>query len=611
MLEESSSSKTPKTITMHVLRPILMGMICLLATMAACPTPVPSPTPDANAGDLPFAKLVTAPQHRTSLTFTGISISSSGPGARPPGYASYIAHPLAPTAPQIDTPYDLVTTNSLRDGTSLDMRITDVRQFALGKWQIGTMLDAYGFGGDQNTARYWGSAPSFLDNPVEQQHFMHAIIGPSSIVVLRPDTHMQITAGDIPSTWFSTITMATIPETNAGYSGGTIAPFVPPQLPQFGADLKLGVNQRLRFEANLLRLPQDAPYGTYAFGAHGDGQFGFLTLGIDTVQEWNSGNVAGLEELPTPVDWGGRHFVGPQRESMLEGATVFNSGVTKLEFDVAGSQYEPDTTHALFNAVARGMARRADLSTRFAETSVELYGISTDPTYDPFILNYPLFGDQLNSPWALPGPVYNSFYDLRDMTRYQSNQRTLGFIASRPLLGGTASATFTRGIQTHTTHMADDAQVGFIEPFYSFPFADGDGVLGTNASALLQMQKIPVGKGTLSATYGNYRYTHPTAETFPADNFGYGQQYVSLQPSYPWRDWNLVATVNLNRVYGAWFSPVTNLRIHQQQFALAGTKNVGTGALTLSASWWNYTDRDRPENFSSVMLWCRYAITLR
>ena len=585
--------------------------MCLFATIAACPTPEPSQTPDANAGDLPFAKFITAPHHRTAAMLTGVSISSSGPGATPPGYASYIAHPLSPTAPQIDTPYDLVTTNSLRNGTSMDLRITDLRQFTFGKWQIGTTLDAYGFLGDRSAARYWGSAPPFLDNPVEQQHFVNAMIGPSSIVALRPDTHVQLTVGNIPTTWFSTITIATVPETNAGYSGGTIAPFVPAQLPQFGADLKLGVNQRMRFEASLLRLPQDAPYHTYAFGAHGDGQFGFLRFGVDVIQEWNTGNAAGLEELPTPVDWVGHHFVGPQRESMLAGAAVFQSGITKLEFDAGGSRYDPDTTHALFNTVASGMARRADLSTELAGTSLELYGISTDPTYDPFILNYPLFGDQLNSPWALPGPVYNSFYDLRDMTRYQSNQRTIGLTSSHPFLGGTASAAFTRGIQTHTTHMQDEAQAGFIEPFYSFPFADEDGVLGTNASALLQLQKIPVGKSTLSATYANYRYVHATAETFPADNLGYGQQYLSLQPSYAWRDWNLTATVNLNRVNGAWFSPTTNLRIHQRQFALAGTKNVGAGVLTISASWWNYADQDRLENFSSVMLWSRYVITLR
>jgi len=218
----SQDPQASKRIAVLLSRSILMGMICLFATIAACPTPDPSQTPDANAGDLPFARFVTAPHHHTTATLTGISISSSGPGAIPPGYASYIAHPLSPTAPQIDTPYDLVTTNSLRDGTSMDLRITDLRQFAFGKWQIGTTLDVYGFLGDRSTARYWGSAPPFLDNPVEQQHFVHAMLGPSSIVALRPDTHVQLTAGNIPSTWFSTITIATVPETNAGYLGGRL-----------------------------------------------------------------------------------------------------------------------------------------------------------------------------------------------------------------------------------------------------------------------------------------------------------------------------------------------------------------------------------------------------
>lgn len=577
---------------------------------SSTPSASPSPTPDPNAGDLPFARFVTSTQHRTTLTVTGVTISSSGPGAVPNGYALYIAHPLSPTAPQIDTPYDLVTTNSLRDGTSLDVRITDLRQFTLGRWQIGTTFDAYGFLGDRNTARYWGSSPPFLDNPVEQQHFTAAMAGPSSIVAIRGDTHTQITLGNIPTTWFSTITMATIPETNATYTGGSIAPFVSAQLPQYGADLKLGVNQKWRFEASALRLPQDAPYHTYALGVHGDAQFGPLTLGIDSVQESNGTGAPGLEELPTPVDWAGHHFVGPQRESMLATSALLGSGQTKIEFDLGASIYDPDTTHTLLAAQARGAARRIDFSTKVRETSLELYAISTDPTYDPFILNYPLFGDQLNSPWALPGPTYNSFYDLRDGTRYQSNERTVGGAASRPFFGGTASITYTRGVQAHATHLADETQVGFIEPFYSFPFATGDGVLGTNTAALLQLQNVPVGKGSVSATYANYRYIHSTATTFPTDNLGYGQQYISLQPVFPWRDWSLTGTLNLNRIEGAFFSPTANLHIHQPQFAFAGTRNAGAGALTLSASWWNYVDANRPEGFSSVMLWCRYLIRL-
>lgn len=598
---------------MHALRAVLTAVACCLATLAACPSPDPSPTPDPNAGDLPFQKIFGAAdrQHRTTVTLTGVSISSSGPGATPAGYQLYIAHPLSPTAPQIDTPYDLLTTDSLRDGTSLDLRITDVRQFAWGKWQIGTTFDAYGFAGNANAARYWGSAPPLLDNPVEQQHFVPGMLGPSSIVALRPDAHVQLTAGAIPSTWFSSIVIATIPETNAGYAGASIAPFAPAQIPQTGFDLKAGVNRPTRFELSFLRLPQDAAYHTYALAAHADTQLGNLTVGADAVQEWNARAAAGLEELPTSVDWLGQHFVGPQRESMLAGTAALTSGATKFEIDVAGSRYDPDTTGTLFAAAVSGMARRADLSTSVSGTALDFYGIATAPTYDPFILNYPLFGDQLNSPWALPGPVFNSFYDLRDMTRYQSNQRTVGMSASRPVLGGTATLAFTRAIQAHSTHLKDQAQPGFIEPFYSFPFDDADGILGMNSSALAQVQNIPLGKATVSATYANFRYVHPTAATFPADNLGYGQQYISLQPSFAAGPWNLSATFNFNRVSGAWFAPAQNLRIVQPQLALAGTKRAGAGALTLSASWWNYRDPDRPEAFSSVMLWCRYVLTLR
>lgn len=598
---------------MYVFRTVVAGAACLLAALGACPSPDPSPSADPNAGDLPFQKILgsAAREHRTTLTLTGVSISSSGPGATPAGYQLYIAHPLSPAAPQIDTPYDLLTTDSLRDGTSLDLRITDVRQFAWGKWQIGTTFDAYGFAGNAGAARYWGSAPPLLDNPVEQQHFVPGMLGPSSIVALRPDAHVQLTAGAIPSTWFSTIVLATIPETNVGYSGAATAPFAPPPIAQTGLDIKLGVNRPTRFELSFLRLPQDAPYHTYALAAHAETKVQNFTFAADAVQEWNARGAAGLEELPTPVDWLGRHFIGPQRESMLAGTAALASGVTKFEIDVAGSRYDPDTTRTLFDTSVSGMARRADVTTTLAGTALDFYGVSTDPTYDPFILNYPLFGDQLNSPWALPGPVFNSFYDLRDMTRYVANQRTLGFSASRSAWGGTASLSFTRAIQAHSTHFADQAQPGFIEPFYSFPFDAADGVLGVNSSALAQLQNVSIGKTKLSTTYANFRYVHPTAETFPADNLGYGQQYLSLQPSVAAGPWDLTATFNFNRISGAWFSAPQNLRIVQPQVSLAGTKRTGAGALTLSASWWNYRDPDRPEAFSSVMLWCRYVLTLR
>jgi len=545
------------------------------------------------------------------MTLTGVSISSAGPGAMPPGYGAYINDPLSPAAPQIDTPYDLLTTNSLRDGTSFDIRIDDLRQFTIGKWQVGTTLNAYANAGNRDTARYWGSAPPIFDNPVQQQHFVPALLGVTSLVALHPGAHTQLTLGAIPTLWFSTMTMNGIPETNAGFTGAAIAPFAPALVLQTGADLKLGINQSQRFEVNILRLPQDAPYHTYAFGAHGDARIGPLQIGIESVQEWNAGSRRGLEELPTPVDWQAQHFVGPQRETMLALSTVLSSGVTRLELNLGRSLYDPDTTHTLFTTTARGAARRLDLQSTIKGFNLEAFGVSTDPTYDPFILNYPLFGDQLNSPWALPGPVYNSFYDLRDMTRYTSNQRTLGLIASHDFWGGTATMTLTRSIQANLTRTQDESAVGFIEPFYSFPSDPNDLVLGTNSSAILQLQHLQFGKIAFSATYENFRYTRPTLPLYPADNLGYGQQYLSLQAALNVQRWTLTPTFNLSRLDGAWFSPNANLHIRQPQFSLSAMRRAGAGSLTLSASAWNYTDPNRPEAFTRVLLFDRYTAPLK
>ncbi|MGM9999180.1 MAG: S-layer homology domain-containing protein [Candidatus Bruticola sp.] len=202
------------------------------------------------------------------------------------------------------------------------------------------------------------------------------------------------------------------------------------------------------FKANILHAIDCALYDKAALGLHLQDNFtlnwvnpnGYYInqLGAGTAAVAGMGSIS--DERPIPMiaaagNDGITGITGVPNVGGIGAQDMFNYGFSaSYEFDLgdvkpnvfadyAHSTYKPNK-HSSYSV--DGTAYRLGADFKMFDNILNLQGtyVHTDPTYDPFILNYPTINGIGNTIWNVPSfDYYNSMYSLHDTNTFTHNRK--------------------------------------------------------------------------------------------------------------------------------------------------------------------------------------------
>ncbi|MCR4783332.1 MAG: S-layer homology domain-containing protein [bacterium] len=203
------------------------------------------------------------------------------------------------------------------------------------------------------------------------------------------------------------------------------------------------------FKANLLHVV-DGPSetGNVALGLHFQDNFtlnwvnpnGYYInqLGVGTESVAGMGSTTDRRPIPMVAAAGNDGITGIAGVPNLGGIgaqDMLNYGFSAdYEFDLKGVKPKiyADYAHTNYKPSKNssysvgGNAWRAGLDFTTLNDTLTIGGkyVSTDPTFDPFILNYPAINGISNTLWNVPGfNYYNSMYSLHDVQQFTHNRK--------------------------------------------------------------------------------------------------------------------------------------------------------------------------------------------
>ncbi len=170
-------------------------------------------------------------------------------------------------------------------------------------------------------------------------------------------------------------------------------------------------------------------------------------------------------------------FVGPQSEftfGLDASYLVEKDYQIRLSGEFATSSYNPDTSGMAFNTSVGGDLYRFGIGAEPIEKLfLDLEYLRVDPTYDPFIVAYPVAP---GIPVFLPyGTYYSAYYQMHDYLEFPNNREGLRFRGRYAFNEDDTSvyALYSHLNQVKPTTPAQVQTVGNIEPLFSMLQAGG------------------------------------------------------------------------------------------------------------------------------------------
>ncbi|MCL5037254.1 MAG: S-layer homology domain-containing protein [Chloroflexi bacterium] len=176
--------------------------------------------------------------------------------------------------------------------------------------------------------------------------------------------------------------------------------------------------------------------------------------------------------------------VGPQQQNNI-GARLtvdLKNGFTATA-RYASTSYNPDIDKWLYDTVVSGGMFSFDITGKIKRTDIALQYLSVDPTYDPFMLHYPL---NTNIPVFLPySTYYSDYYQLHDNIRYPNNRQGYRINLAHPVkTRGRISLTYESFLQVKSSAQSEITKPGFIEPLFFTALSPGGDEKGSQANIM-------------------------------------------------------------------------------------------------------------------------------
>jgi hypothetical protein len=326
----------------------------------------------------------------------------------------------------------------------------------------GAEFAAFSSQGDQFIDSYWGISAPWQQNPWTARTSPLGALASGQ----QPANNTPFTRWVLDNFWVRhkpSDTRLTV----GSYFKKYFAPFVfqgprnpnvhqPRWLPNYGADVSGrigGPDSGFYYEALYSINPEASTYRNHTLGATLRYEFpggrGRIAAHVARTLDENVNNGvingAGLIPIPAvpfngpgappvpPGAWAGlggnTFFVGPQSQNTFGGELVYAvllEPEVRLYGEYARSSYNPDTTRTLFATTVTGNLYRFGIEAEPIERlNLRAEFVRTDPTYDPFQVQYPTpTGTLVFLPFAT---YYSDRYQLHDYILYPNNRQGVRF----------------------------------------------------------------------------------------------------------------------------------------------------------------------------------------
>jgi len=370
----------------------------------------------------------------------------------------------------------------------------------------GAEFVSYTSQGDSGVDQYWGVSAPFLTNVWTGRN------GP--VPGAQPDNNQPFTRMVLDNFWIKhkpsetrlvVGSYFTTHHANFVFNGARNPNINDPRwLPFYGANLTgtiAGPDSGFKYEAFYSITPDLSLYRTESMG--GTLRYEFAeergVVAVHGVQHRNNNNndgtLVGQGRIPLPVvsftgpgappvapgAWLGQpqgapaavpqFFVGPQSEftfGVEASYIVEQENKIRLFGEFASSSYNPDTTSMAFTTTVGGDLYRFGIGAEPIEKLLlDLEYLRVDPTYDPFIVQYPVAP---GIPVFLPyGTYYSAYYQMHDYLEYPNNREGLKFRGRYTFNEDKTSAylLYSHLNQVKATTPAQVQTAGNIEPLFT------------------------------------------------------------------------------------------------------------------------------------------------
>lgn len=338
----------------------------------------------------------------------------------------------------------------------------------------------------------------------------------------------------------------------------------PHWLPFYGLDINgsiAGVDSGFKYEAFYNIDPDASLYDTHSYGGtlHYDFPAQRGTVALHMVKHRNQTNSDGflvgnnLVPLPT-VGWLGpnvpvvptsswlgigntaQSFVGPQEEVTFgvdAAFTLEEAHKIVLEAQYATSNYNPDTSKTAFDTTADGNMFAVGVSGQPLDgLSLSLRYQSVDPTYDPFMVQYPVTN---GIPVFLPyGGYYSNYYQMHDYVSLPNNRQGFKFAGEYSFNEEATKvyAYFDRFTQVKATTPGQVQTVGNIEPIFTMLAGGGAEKGDITSFSLGGSHRFDCGL-TTGLSYTNYNISR---DALAIDDISLKQNVYRIDLGYPITD---------------------------------------------------------------------------
>lgn len=466
---------------------------------------------------------------------------------------------------------DWSTGRVISDGSGLTMYgLLGVNATITDDIKVGAEFIAFSSMGDESVNSFWGvSAPFSCNSWTQRNGPMAAAQGADN----RPFTRMVLDNFWITHEGSGTkLTAGSFYNRYVGdylYNGAYNPSFTAPDwFPMYGFNLRGSIGDPalgIRYEGFYSVDPDASLYNTNSYG--GALRYEFPdergAVGLNVVKHGNDrihdGSIVG-EGIPlptlqyygttaptyspnawlsTPAAGGPRveqMFVGAQSETTLgidATYTIDKELGIVIDGEFACSNYDPDTTGLRFNDRATGNMYKFGISASPIEgLSLALDYRRVDPTYDPFIVQYPqTTGIPVFSPF---GGYYSAYYQMHDYVNLPNNRQGFGIGADYRFNSGktSVSVSYKSLQQVKATTAEQAATVGNIEPIFAIMVGDEEAKGHVNSMGIGLSHSFDC---SLKANASYYRYDlerNASAE----NDMGLGQNVYALSLTYPITD---------------------------------------------------------------------------
>ncbi|MBI2263657.1 MAG: S-layer homology domain-containing protein [Armatimonadetes bacterium] len=400
-----------------------------------------------------------------------------------------------------------------------------------------TAVAAHNTVGNQETAIFRGVTPPYLANPFQGYggSNFRAVLDRVDLDV-KP-ANMRATLGAYEPQQMGGYLFRGQPSLNA--SDESL------YLPCYGVNFSgrfrgLIILPELEYELFGTALPDQTPYGTFAWGGHAGLTGGKWKLGINFLRALNDEGGRGVYSgvnLPGSakdgafwgVFWGGfpdtdgdlKINIGPQEQRMFGMDFSLDAGKSrKLHLLWSRSTYTPQVGTPGVEADMVG----AGLSGAIATLNYEVEYLSVDPRYDPFTLQIPFVGNFPVLPSRDPYRIsYSGYYSLHDVVKYPHNREGFRASLTYPFPKGTLRVGYSALQQKAPSLQTNIDTIGFVEPLWGF-FAP---ITGTSVKGRIRELQVA----------WNHHWTERIASNILLNHT------VLQRPTGDLNEWNLTQTL--------------------------------------------------------------------